>query len=427
MKETRLLNKSNKFIISYYVVMLVVLVIFMRPETSYPLAARFVYLGMILVPIYFSPRLIPAVITCFWGVSSIGFNSLLPVNYFLMIAVVLLFLFIYYRSKIIISHVPWSYIVLFLFTLIISVLYYDYNQIFLQVLFLFLLLYPFLQSRNDVFILSLSICIMSFALAIIYLLNFRYFSVNFGQTDYERGAWGNLNVIAGAISCGFPISLAVIMGIIKGYKSFLLKVFLTSYMILISMVLFSAASRGAIISASISSLFVLFSVRRNLKSKIIVVVVLSFLLLYLYTHGYMDLFIYRLTELDTSETVGGRTEIWVTKLTSFFSIDIPTMLLGMGRNNCNNFGIYFSTHNDFVTSIVAFGFLGFILFSLFMLKPLFIAHKKKNMPVFALWTFIFLESIVLEPFFRGYIPFYSFYILLLKHVSLQNNTERGSV
>ena len=427
MKETVSLSRNIIFVMAYYAIMLLVSILLMRPEASYPLLARLVYFVMIIIPLFSKPKFIPAVITCFWGVCSMGFYSLLPENHLFLIAIVLLFFFVYYRSNKITSHVPWSCIVLFLYTLIISILFSDYAQKFLPLLFLYLLLYLFLQDRNDVFILSLSICTMSFALAIIYLLNYRYFSVNVGQTDFERGVWGNDNVFAGAISCGFPLSLAIIMGIIKEYKSIFLTAFLTLCMIMISVALFMAASRGAMISAGISSLFVLFSVRSNTKNKIIIVIILAALVLYLYTHGYMDFFLYRLTELETNETAGGRTEIWVTKLTSFSSVDIPTMLFGMGRHNCNYFGVYFSTHNDFITSLIAFGFLGFILFSLVMFMPLYLAKKRKNIPVIALWTFIFLESFVLEPYFRGYIPFYAFYIMLLKHVSLGRNVEKGGI
>ncbi len=423
MRESVLPKTNYKFFMAYYVLLLIALILLMRPGVTYPLWARLVFLGIIVIPLFFCPRFIPSVVVCFWGVCSNSFYALLPDNFIYLVAVVFSFLFFNYRMIKKTTIAPWNCALLFLYTFIISLLFSDTGQNFLIVLLLFILIYPFLRNQADVFNLSISICVMSAALAVIYFLNFRYFMVNVGQTDFEVGAWGNKNVLAGAVSCGIPISLALLMGLIKGRRSLILNSILITGMVLMSAVLFSAGSRGSLVAASVSSLFVLFSVKGNLKRKVITVGILTALLYLLYRQGAMDFLIYRLTELNTNETAGNRTIIWTTKLNAFFSTDGLTMLFGMGRDNCDNFAIYYSTHNDFVTALVGFGFCGVIIFTLYLLKPLFLAKKEFFFPIFALWIFIFLESLVLEPFFRGYIPFYAFYVLLLKQATLLRNEK----
>lgn len=413
--------KINKYqlVLAYYAMMLVALLIIMRPESTYALPLRLLYFTAIVIPLFYFPKLMPPVITCFWGICTNSFYALLPDNYLFLIALVLALSFIHKRKLNYYSNVPLSCALLLIYTLVISMLYVDVDQNFLKMLFLFILIIPYVQDQDDVFMLALSICVMSFCLAILYLKNFSYYADFAGQTDHEIGAWGNRNVLSGAVACGVPISLAILVGFIKGNKPTALKAFLITGIIACVIVLFSAGSRGSVIATGLSSLLILFSVKGNTRNKLIIIVLLAVFLVFLYNKGVMDYFLQRLTEADSPESAGGRTGIWKIKLREFGLTDIPTIFFGMGRNNCIDIGIYYSTHNDFVTALIAFGIVGFSIFISLFSKPLAIAIKNKQYYIFALWSLILVEGIVLEPFFRGYLPFYLYYLLLLKLVSIQ--------
>lgn len=418
MTATVSLKKPPVLVVVYYSVLLLALIFASRPEVEYSLVLRFIYFGMVLVPLLLYPKLTPAVITCFWGICSNSFYALLPDNNLYLIVVVVLILafnpgFVKYGAR-----APIIFWILWVYTLFISIIFSDLDQNFIKVLFLFILLFPFVKDREDIYMLSLGICMMSLALSALYLMNFKYFSTTIGQTDFEVGAWGNINTLAGAVACGFPVAFANLMGTINGRRSLLIRILMIACMVVSIIVVFASGSRGALSAVAVSSVLILASSNSKKSTKVFAILGIAVMLVILYQEGVMDFLFYRVTELDTNDTAGGRTAIWLTKLSALYSSDIIDQLFGIGRHNCNNLGVYYSTHNDFVTSVVGFGYLGFVMFTIFMYIPIAGIKIRKSIFPIALWSFIIIESFVLEPYFRGYIPFYAFYLLVIKYVEL---------
>lgn len=408
------LSNSDRFFVVYYLFLWGLLLLLIRPNSSYGLAFRFVYFGLFIVPFFFKPKFLPAVIVCFYGVCDYGFYSLLPDSYIFLFGVVLVVFVLNVKKLNINSKEISCFLLFFVFTFLVSLINHDFDQNFIRTGLLFLLIYHFIQNKSDLWLLSMGLCLMSFSLALLYVNNISYYSIQIAKTDFETGAWENVNVLAGCISLGLPLSLALLLGIIKGYNNFFLKVFLIIACILITFTVVSIASRGALFAGIGSSVLMILFSKIKTKTKIISFVIALFVLIVLFQNGVFDYVIYRMTELGTTSTAGKRTIIWSTKLNAFHNTSIVTLLFGMGRHKCDHLGVYYSTHNDFVTSIVGFGYCGFIIFLSMILVPIIYSKKQNVINTIVLSLCLIIECTVVEPIFRGYIPFFAYYFLILK-------------
>lgn len=417
-------SSKDKFLFGYYLFMLGVFLLLTHPNASYNILFRFAYLGMLVVPLLFNPRFVPFVISCFYGTSMNACYSLLPESFEFCIAIILVLFILHWKSM------NFSYgeikflLAFFVYSLLISIVNYDIQQNFIQIGFVVILLYPFMKKEDDVQLLAIGICLMTLALAIMFFRFFYYYSFSVGINDeFERGSWQNLNMLAGAIACGLPLSLALLLNEIKGWQTKLFKGLLIVYAIFILFTLVMISSRGALIAAVSSSILLISFSKIKVWIKFIVFAAIIILIFLMFNHHFFDLFIYRLFDESTTDTAGGRIVIWQNKLNPFFNDSVLTQLFGMGRDNCSYYGGYKSTHNDFVTAIVGFGFIGFFLMAVFVLAPLFKAIKQNIFVIGSLVLFIVLECFVLEPYYRGYLPFWILYILVLKLAVLQRQEQ----
>lgn len=422
--DTVQVESKDRFYLIYYIVLLGGLLLLTHPNASYSILIRFAYLGMLVIPLFFNPRFTPFVITCFYGTCKNACYSLLPESFEFCIAIVLVLFFLHLKKLNFRYGEIKFLLIFFVYSFFISLFNSDLQQNFLSVGLVAILLFPFIKDEEDVKLLAVGFCLMSFVLAIMYFQNFSYYSFSVGKEDeFERGTWQNMNVLAGAIGCGLPLSLALLLNVIKGYKPKTLRIFLVANVVLLLFTLATLSSRGALIAAATSSVLLILFSKIKTRYKLLIIIGMAFLALFMVFNGFFDLFIYRMTEESSSETGGGRTIIWQSKLNPFFQDTFSTQIFGMGREKCVNYGVYYSTHNDFVTAIVGFGFVGLLLMVLFVLSPMFKARKQNFIPIGALVLFMVLECMVLEPFYRGYLPYWMFYVLLMKLVTVQRQSQ----
>lgn len=418
------ITNKDRFYLIYYIVLLGGLLLLIHPNTSYSILIRFAYLGMLVIPLFFNPRFTPFVITCFYGTCKNACYSLLPESFEFCIAIVLVLFFLNLKKLNFRYGEIKFLLIFFVYSFFISLFNYDLQQNFLSVGLVAILLYPFIKDEEDVKLLAVGFCLMSFVLAIMYFQNFSYYSFSVGKEDeFERGTWQNMNVLAGAIGCGLPLSLALLLNVIKGYKPKTLRIFLVANVVLLLFTLATLSSRGALIAAATSSVLLIIFSKIKTRYKLLIIIGMAFLALFMVFNGFFDLFIYRMTEESSAETGGGRTIIWQNKLNPFFQDTFSTQIFGMGREKCVNYGVYYSTHNDFITAIVGFGFVGLLLMVLFVLSPMFKARKQNFVPIGALTLFLVLECMVLEPLYRGHLPYWMFYVLLMKLVTVQKQSQ----
>lgn len=411
---------ENKILL-YYIIMMVPLVMATTPDASYSMIIRMGYFILLLLPLFNNPQFTPFVFLAFYGFADNACFCFLPDSYLIRYAVVLGLLFLNgSRNSFNVNQVI-PYIVLLFYTYLISLFYNDSGEVFLNTSFYALLLAPFIKDEKDVSRLAIGFCLMSGALAVSYYLNFSYFAVDYGlDEDFERGSWQNLNVLAASIGCGLPLTVAFLIDVLKWERSRIFNWLLIGNAVIILLAILSMSSRGAAIAAMGSSLLLfLFSPKYKNKYKVWTVVGLAAAVFLLYELGFFDLLYYRMTSGDTTGTLGSRTEIWATKLQAFSEQGFLSQFFGIGRNNTINLGVYFSTHNDFLTSLIAFGYVGFMLFLVFILFPLFRARKDKK-DLFFLLLFVVMECFVVEPFFRGHFHFWMFYLMLNKMAVLKD-------
>ena len=122
---------------------------------------------------------------------------------------------------------------------------------------------------------------------------------------------------------------------------------------------------------------------------------------------------------DTVDTGGDRTTIWQAKLLEFSELDVATQFVGIGRRACVALAGFMSTHNDFLTAMIGYGYFGLVLFSLLIVYPLIKAPKRSKKAIFILSIYMVIECSVLEPIFRGYLFFLMFYMFTLKYVLIE--------
>ena len=407
---------GERKLLLYYLIMMVPLVLLTRPEASYSMVLRIGYFMLLLLPLLQNPQFTPFVILSFYGFSDNACFCFLPDSYLIRFAAVIgLLLMSAEKIRLELKSVRF-FLVLYLYALLVSMLYGDTDQLFINTGFWALLLSPFISNEKDVSRLALAFCLMSGALAISYFMNFDYFAMGYGVgEEFERGGWQNLNVLAACVGCGLPLSVAFLVGLIEREKSKLFNWLLIANAIVILLALLSMASRGGAVAAMGSSLLIyLFSSRFKTKHKIWAVFGLILFVFILYRQNYFDILLYRFSDSETTGNIGSRSDIWDAKINAFFLQDFLSQLIGIGRNNTNNLGVFFSTHNDYVTSLIAFGFIGIVLFMTFLMYPILAVRKAGKKDLLLLALFVIMECFVVEPFFRGHFHFWVFYLMLSK-------------
>ena len=416
---------ENKILL-YYLIMMVPLVLLTRPEASYSMVLRIGYFMLLVIPLLKNPQFTPFVILAFYGFSDNACFCFLPDSYLIRFAVVIGLLFVSSKRFRLDLKPLRFYLIFYLYALLISLLYGDTHQLFISTGFWALLLFPFITDEKDVNRLALGFCLMSGALSVSYFMNFNYFAMGYGiNEEFERGGWQNLNVMAACVGCGLPLTVAFWVGLIKREKSKFSNWLLIANAFVILLALLSMASRGGAVAAMGSSLLIfLFSSKFKTKHKIWAVLGLVIFVFILYRLNYFDILLYRFSNAETTGNIGNRADIWDVKINAFFQQDFFSRLIGIGRNNTINLGVYFSTHNDYLTSLIAFGFIGFLLFMAFILYPIMEVGKTGKKTLLLLALFVIMECIVVEPFLRGHFHFWVYYLMLSEMAFIKNCNVR---
>ena len=421
---------ENKIIL-YYLIMMLPIVLLTRPEASYSLVMRIGYFMLLVIPLLQNPQFTPFVILAFFGFSDNACYSFLPESYWIRYALVIGLLLLsrrYYKMDVSLLS---KYYVFYLYVLLVSMFYGDIDHPVIQNALLALLLAPFITNEKDISRVAIGFCLMSVALSLSFYLNFAYFVVEYGiGKEFEMGSWKNPNSLGAAIGCAIPMIVAMSVDVIIIRKNMLSKIALIASGIVCFMTLLSLGSRGAFMAVVASSLLLLmFSSNLKRNQKVGLVIIVTFVVIALYYWNVFDLVVYRFTQLESlgsTEELGGRAETWKIKLEAFACVDSWRQLFGMGIGNTISLGIFKSTHNDFLTSLIAFGIIGLMLFLIFLFSPIVRGGVKEKKPILFLLLFVVMESMVVEPLFRGYFHFWLFMIVLYKMSHLRARSRKIS-
>ena len=399
---------KQKILIIYYLVLCVIMFLIMKPDQEISNIYRMGFLFLVISPTIVFPNYLPAALTLFLSVSITSFSQVLPTTEWYYLLLLPIFIFWGYRKKSL-SFTRGSSI--YLYYLVVSMLCFDVTNGILMCLVAVLLGY-LIKTEDDVKFMFYAFMLVSLILSLQYILNFEYFAMGYrSDQGLERATWSNPNIYGLTIGCGGVLSGAYLMKHLRIERSFLAMLISILTIISVTIALIINASRGGLLFFSLSS-------NLNMIYKTLIVLICICGIYYLYSMGVLDVLLYRMAD-DTASTGGGRTTIWVNKFNAFTqNSNILQLLYGIGMTECISLAVPLSTHNDLVTSLIAFGFFGLLLFTIVISAPLRIGLKKDTILALGLSSFIFLESSLAEPFFRGNFLFIMFYLFVLKYFSI---------
>lgn len=417
MKES-IYNKSN-IVITIYTAVLIAMILISKPEVEYGMLIRLVLFGAAMLPLLLSPRYIIFSFTCIYAINSTSFCRILPSDAYYYYILIFIAFFLCERSNKTLK-IMWKCFVAIIPFYFISLIHGDVQdfQLWWVVCLLFI---PFLDNERNLKLLAFSFPIASLVLSLLFLLNQTYFMFSY-STEMDRSGWINANQFGGIIGLGVIVGIALIIKQIKLNVTFKETILLLVCMVVSYIVVVLNASRGAFISTSLTSIILVLMSNIKNRYKILVIVVLVFFAFLLWRSGFFELLMFRM-EADTASTAGSRSLIWTEKLDVFFneSTSFQWLVGAGGRAGAEMMGhsrnIYnMSTHNDFVTAIVGFGIPCSIYYVYLLFYPYFNIPKGHDRNVLgAFMIFLFLESSVLEPMFRGYVSYIMFYVFLFTY------------
>lgn len=374
---------------------------------------------LVLFPAFSRPEYLPFCMTCIVGISSNSFYEIVPTRPDIYIPIILI-LYINYKKR---SGFFLNAFAIYFIFLLFSLVHGDFPT-FLSWGLVAVILADFIKEKKDINNLMLAFLVVSFILSLLFLLYRDQFTVDYGRLDeqLERAYWTNSNRFGAAIAAGGVMAVAYLSGLLQTHKNRVLTFLSIGTIVLVFPTLVFNASRGAFLAFVLPSLLAVVFSKMRTDIKVMLIVISAFLIYNMYMGSDMFELLRARVESDNTETAGGRTSIWQGKLLAFSAYDAATQFVGIGRRACVQLGGYMSTHNDFLTAFIGYGYFGLILFSMLMVYPLFYAPRRLKKVVLVLSVYMVIECFVLEPFFRGYLFFLMFYIFTLRFVMIEKKS-----
>lgn len=411
MEQNNFISKRNLFFSVYYVLLVVVTLFLSKPEYQPEEFIRYAYAVAVVVPLFFGFEFANYVIPFFVGFSSCGLNQLLPSNP-LYVAIVCL-IFVLLNGKRVNSSIPFIFLVFFLF---INAILFGFRVTLWASLIYVIVLMNTITSVEDLKDILLSIAFLSLFISFLFALYSNHFVVDYGNSGIERSGWINPNVLSSHIGCGIVASIILLLRKEFTIKNVLIKFMLISNIILSSSVVIALASRGSFVSAAIVMLVVFLTSDISKKWKFFILIVSIIIVFYSLQGGLFDLLMLRAESGAERGDLGTRTIIWGTKLTAFNNLNLVNQIFGIGIEGCDFLGVDMSSHNDYLTCLIACGYVGSALFLFFIVNITLKIFKQKNITAFSLFAFIACECFVLEPLFRGYLLFFILVLVMMKSI-----------
>lgn len=411
-------RKLSRYIILYYVVLICVTLYFAISHIELESIGRVLYCSAVLLPAISNIGILPAALSCFWGISLCIFVSLFPSTTIIVISE-LLFVIILSRKRINIR-ISFAFVVAFLYVLICNLIYNEpeySDPIEIAIIIVAILSFCISKSR-DVELLASGLVLMATIISIIFIFSYNAYLYEYAK-GLDRGSWINPNYLGGHVSLGLVCSVWLLFysKTVKNNKVYL--VLLGVAILLCLVTLFLNASRGSILAATFTTIWFILASKNSNRIKFASIILLIGSITYLYYNSYLDLLIYRFEENDII-TANGRTTIWDLKLKDFLNSNFLELIFGRGQLYCDFASIHIRSHNDFVTALISYGFVGLLLFLYIIFKPLISSNKLVRSQVFGLLIFLIVECCVLEPLLRGYLIFYVYYLLIYKLSQLKH-------
>lgn len=420
--------RKNSILSIYYLLLMIRLVSWTDVDSLPPFSLRLLFLMAVVLPLWFKrSRLFVQIFLTFIVTSASSYAvSYMPVDGLYILLTIIMSIFIMSLKRTEALYIPSGLIILCLLSAIID---FGYSQT-ITVSYHWLaviLIAAYMLKRNDTqqlkyIVLSLSVVSLILSLEFIIVGDRFIRDVSTIAGEIDRKGWTDPNYF-GAI-LGMSIVAALIELLTNSSISRQLKWFLATSAIISLYTLFSIASRGAFLSLACSVVILIMCIPIKWKNKIWIFLggLLAILVMY-YSHV-LDLLILRF--MSDAGDVGGRTGIWSTRISAFFSeCNIFQWMFGIGSVNSLTLGTgrVLGFHNDFLAVLIRYGLVG--LFSLLglLLFPIIKAPKKQKRIVFAATIYLVLCMSSIEPFTGGQwgVLYFYLYILMLSQMKYADN------
>lgn len=411
----------DRIYIFYYLVLAIVFFVILKPFSSISMFVRIVSFCAVFFPVFFRIKLFLPVFIFFVTISTHSFFPILPTQYYFYLILVAFVLLISKRFR------PGNWM-LFLIPLycILNDFFHSTFPSWAEWIFVMFFLSFKICDEKDIDKIALAFMLVSIFLSLLYIVNFSEFElvkhVVEEDEDYSTSGWLNHNKFDSALACGALMGVATMLGYFHLKKTSIYKVVAIAAFVLTVIVMILDVSRGSIISLfSAVALLILFS-KHKLKIKLFIIFSLVVLLCIAIAVGATDYAQSRFTDSGMA-TAGKRSLIWERKITLFLAeMDLVKLLFGLGWDGCLNLGGFRSTHNDWITAFIAFGIVGVFGYLMLYIYPVF-KYGLKNRMLIAVLIFLLLESMVLEPFFRGNAQMVLMYIFAVKYAAIMKKTK----
>lgn len=415
-------NNIKKVGVIYYLFLLIALTTWTDTENLPPILLRLIFMLAVLMPLWINKsHLLPEIFFTFVVISASSFAvSYMPVDGLYVFITILVSVSVLGKSKGKKLNFPLCFKILCLLSLFVDLFFSSSLVATFNWLSIIVIGESLFDCRDykRVRLIALSFAIISLVLSLEFIFVGGNFvtSVNTLDGDLVRKGWTDPNYFGSIIGMGILASLIEL--ITDDKLSGKLRILFSCAIILSLFTLFTTASRGAVVALGCSSLILLWIAPIKKTYRLGIIFICFAVLFLMYELHMLDLLILRF-QSDAGDA-GGRTEIWIPRITAFFNDCTPLQwIFGLGTDEAMRLGTnqFIGFHNDYLSILVKYGFIGFFCLIGLLLKPFICCRKNKGI-VFSGLVYLALCMFSIEPFTGGQwgCLYFYLYILILSQV-----------
>lgn len=409
--------------IIYYVFLLLILVTWTNVNSLPPLPLRLAYLIAVMVPLWKSKSLLaPLVLFTFVVISGSSYAvSYMPVDG-LYISIVLALLYLKNKQSHDRLKLPVAFIILTILAFAVDLINDGDVNFFFKLLAVILASLFIPKSDEDTLkFTTLTIVLISFVIAMEFVIMGGDFSqtVSTIEGEIDRKGWADPNYFGAVLGYGVIASFIALQKWPNMQKKVKYSIVITLLLSLYTILLI--ASRGIFLAIVASVLILFFNGSLSINKKLSLFFMMLFGAFIFYQLGFFDLIILRF--ISDAGDAGGRTEIWLPRMTAFFNECTPLQwLFGIGTDASMTLGTnqYVGFHNDYLAILVRYGIVGFVCLLGLLFKPFIDSCRDKGLVKVAL-LYLALCMFSIEPFSGGQwgCLYFYLYILVLSQIGYE--------
>lgn len=405
---------SNKRYIIYYIFLLLVIMLWSGTQKVVPpLPVRFAFLFAAILPVWKEPVAVISSILAFYSLSVFGLTCLMPTEYEFYLILFITLALMHSSRKIISIEMPTVVLCILMIESLFVGLYNDgeINRLTYGLIIVLIACriadckeYTSIKYFKSAFI------AIGVALSLMQILYWNNFSSSYINEDFERSGWTDPNYYGMIIGLGAVCLMGeVINNRLKGVR-----LYLTLAGIILNVVaILMNASRGTILAVVVYYCIMFLFSQRSKKIKFVVLLFSFVIIFFLYSYNYFDFVIYR---FQADESFGShRGDIWLVKYNEFNSLNFINQLFGLGFTGGLHLGSYVASHNDYVSFLIDYGYVGFLMNLLLWIYPLWKLPKKSQAYPVVLSSIAYMATcgFTLEILTTGTLIFWFFYLYIL--------------